>query len=223
VVIQEDALEAKVKSKGSASIERENPKELAQFREKVLSNISSFFSDLKDIKLCVFESLSDYAARPDLKGWVAASEVPDVEILNEEIRKLREENLRLSGTLHRPEVPTTAVAILSSNHDDELLALLEAIEIKVPAALTDDGEEAQSNLLEVAFQFRDSLINGVYNRQGMTDPARFYYFNILPKLRAYGLADNEAVEGVRYRRSFLNQAGMSLLAKLERKRLLSKP
>jgi hypothetical protein len=89
VVIKEDALELKVKTGGTALIEKENPKALAQFREKVLKNISSFFGDAKDITLCVYESMSDYAADSRLKGWVAADEVPDVKSLQEEVRTLR--------------------------------------------------------------------------------------------------------------------------------------
>jgi Domain of unknown function (DUF4062) len=70
VVITDAALEAKIKSGGSSYMEKDNPKELALFRKKVLSNISSFFEDPKDIKLCVHESLADFAANRDLKGWV---------------------------------------------------------------------------------------------------------------------------------------------------------
>lgn len=42
VVIGDNALEAKVKEFGTTVIERENPKQLRMFRDKVLSNISSF-------------------------------------------------------------------------------------------------------------------------------------------------------------------------------------
>ncbi len=72
VVIADAALEAKVKASGTAFIEKVNTKALAQFRDKVLKNISSFFSDPKDVKLCVYESMSDYAANSDLRGWIAA-------------------------------------------------------------------------------------------------------------------------------------------------------
>ena len=68
VVITDGSLEQKVKSGGTAFLEKENPKELALFRNKVLSNISSFFDDTKDIKLCVHETLADFAANRSLKG-----------------------------------------------------------------------------------------------------------------------------------------------------------
>jgi hypothetical protein len=43
VVINETAIEAKVKAGGTAFIKKENPKALELFRAKVLKNISSFF------------------------------------------------------------------------------------------------------------------------------------------------------------------------------------
>ena len=70
VVITEAALEDKVKSGGTSFIEKENPKELALFRSKVLKNISSFFSDSKDIKLCVHESLADFSSNADNWGQI---------------------------------------------------------------------------------------------------------------------------------------------------------
>ena len=91
VVINESALEAKVKEHGTEMLERENPKQLKMFRDKVLSNISSFFDDQKDIKLCVHESLSDFSSNRDLKGWVSADEVANTQPLLDEIGRLNEE------------------------------------------------------------------------------------------------------------------------------------
>jgi hypothetical protein len=101
VVITEAALEAKVKTGGTQFIEKVDPKALAQFREKVLKNISSFFSDSKDVKLCVYESMSDYAANSDLKGWIAADEVPDTKSLQDEIRTLRDNNASLMDEIQK--------------------------------------------------------------------------------------------------------------------------
>ena len=61
VVVDEVALEEKVKRLGSGAIEKSEPQKLTLFRQKVLSNISSFFSDYKDVKLAVYESISDHA------------------------------------------------------------------------------------------------------------------------------------------------------------------
>lgn len=62
VVIQDQALEKKVKNEGTSAIEKSNGAALQKFREKVLSNISSFFDDEKDIRLTVYESLAEFSA-----------------------------------------------------------------------------------------------------------------------------------------------------------------
>lgn len=99
VVITDEALERKIRAKGSDFGEKENPKQLRQFREKVLTKVSSFFEDCKDIKLCVHESLADFVARRELKGWVSGGEIVDTRPLFEEIKKLAEENKLLKASL----------------------------------------------------------------------------------------------------------------------------
>jgi hypothetical protein len=96
VVIDEAALEKKVREQGRDVIETAHAKELEAFRKKVLSRISAFFSNAQDIKLAVHETLSDIAYRYDLKGWVSGDEIPDIESFTDQINKLREENKRLT-------------------------------------------------------------------------------------------------------------------------------
>ena len=187
------------------------------------SNVSSFFSDPKDIKLCVHESMSDHIANPDLKGWIASDEVQDVKSLNEEIKKLREENAALTEKLEQSKIQGE-VRLKSTSNDslNELIEVLKATEIKVPSNITGGEKEQVSDLLHVMVNNKDTLINGVTNSSDVSDVAAFYYFNIFPKLQMHGLADNEKIAGVRYRRSFLNKSGQALLAYLEKKRILEK-
>jgi hypothetical protein len=222
VVITEEALESKVKSGGTKFIEKNEPKALAQFRAKVLSNISSFFSDAKDVRLCVYESLSDLAVDPALKGWVAADEVQDNKVLNEEIKKLRTENASLTEALRKLEAATAASRANSSNSNEELIKVLRAIQIDIPANLNASGEESSQDLYSIAYANKDHLINGCTDAERGADLEHFFYFKIFPKLQAHGLADNEKVPGVRYRRSFLNRAGRAFFADIERRLLLSK-
>ena len=103
VVIKESALDLKIKDQGTSVLERENPVELKKFREKVLNNMSSFFEDSKDIKLCVYESLSDFSSNRELKGWVSAEEVANVQQLLDEISRIRKENENLKAKLENAE------------------------------------------------------------------------------------------------------------------------
>src|SRR5687767_7810641 len=57
VVINEPALENKVKNFGSFMIETENPKQLKEFRTLVLNNLVRFWEDKKDIKIAIHETI----------------------------------------------------------------------------------------------------------------------------------------------------------------------
>jgi Domain of unknown function (DUF4062) len=226
VVISDAALEAKVKSGGTAFMEKDNPKELALFRAKVLNNISSFFDDHKDIKLCVHESLADFAGNRDLKGWVSGDEVVDTIPLFEEIKKLSDENKTLKETVSRMEVRLAAA--VSSPPDGtkdrflELRKLFKGIDVKIPAALNDEGNEITITLLDLFFGNRDVLVTGVTNSVNASPAEIFYYSNVCPKLQVHGLVVNEKVPSTRYRRSCVSSLGHAFLADIERSTLAAK-
>lgn len=77
--------------------ETQNPESLEDFRQQVLSYLSAFFSDNKDIKLAVHESLGTLIQDNKLVGWVRGDRqneglASELVYLNEENRKLRLEN-----------------------------------------------------------------------------------------------------------------------------------
>lgn len=220
VVITESALEAKVKAGGTVYMEKENPKELALFREKVLSNISSFFDDPKDIKLCVHESLADFAANRDLKGWVSADEVIDTKPLFDEIRKLAEENRQLKESLAEQEKRASSQTTKANESFQQLRKVLRAIEVKIPASLA-DGKETKLDLLSLFYGNKDTFINGVTNAAGASEAETFFFYNVCPKLQVHGLTVNEKVAGARYRRYAITREGSAFLAEMERKLLLN--
>ena len=220
VVITEAALEQRVKARGSDVLEKEYPKLLTAFRSKVLSNISSFFSDEKDIKLCVYESMSDHSENTNLSGWVSANEIEDAQALNEEIRKLREENVRLTETVKQMKAVAASKSGTSRTSFEDLKRLLQAIELTVPAKATSNNKAIKNNLLKLMYNMKDRLINGVTNSINSGELDTFLYFELFPKLQAHDLADNEKVAGSRYRRSFLNREGRAFIAQLDREILL---
>lgn len=219
VVITEAALEHKVKTGGSVFLEKENPKELALFRKKVLSNISSFFEDIKDIKLCVHESLADFAGNRELKGWVSGDEVVDTKPLFEEIRKLSEENHKLREALAAQQKRASSHSSRDGESYSELQKVLRAIEVKVPATLN-GGAETKVDLLSLFYYNKDTFITGVTNAHGVDKTESFLFYNVCPKLHVHGLVENEKVAGVRYRRYAVTKQGGAFLAEMERRILL---
>ena len=85
IVINEDALKDKIEAMGSVVLDKDNPQKLMDFRAKVLSKMSSFFSDPKDVKLAVLETVPQLAQEYELKGWVRATELLDTKALADEL------------------------------------------------------------------------------------------------------------------------------------------
>ena len=76
LVIKEDAQEAKRSEDAAKYSEARNVEKLEVFRGKILKDkVCGFFSDRKDIKNEVLKSLSKFAEKLELKGWVPASEI----------------------------------------------------------------------------------------------------------------------------------------------------
>ena len=98
-VINEDAIDVKIQEHGRSIIETENPKELKEFRELVLSKMSRFWSDTKDIKISISETLSHFARKDDLVGWVRPTDQADIPALADEIARLSHENSGLRTQL----------------------------------------------------------------------------------------------------------------------------
>lgn len=221
VVIKEDALEEKVKVHGTSVLEKDRQVELKLFRQKVLSNMSSFFEDEKDIRLCVMESLPDIAASRDLSGWISGDEVPDTKALIEEINKLSKEVAELSK--ENSDLKTKMANGKKDGTEEEFQALekiLKSIKIKVPPSATEKDDDMEVSLYELFLQLKDVIVTGITNQAGQHDSYGFIYNNVCPKLQIHGLVQNEKVAGVRWRRFSTTKLGQEFLAYVERKKLL---
>ncbi len=220
VVIKKEALEAKVKVKGTEVLETENPKLLKNFQEKVLSSMSSFFEDLKDVKLAVYESLGDFSLDPELSGWISGKEIPDVSALRAEIDSLKATNAALEAKATRGR---SATKTSDSVDFEELNLILLATPVTIPKAAWDPPkkEDVIVTLHAAMLQEADRLVAGV-SSYGSNEYMKYLYFSLLPKLQVLGLAENEKPPGSSARRSYLNKEGQRYLAWLQRKALEKK-
>ena len=219
VVIKEEALERKVKEHGTDFLERDEPKSLSEFKKKVLSNMSSFFEDVKDIRLCVHESLSDFSANRKLKGWVSADEIIDTHDLAEEIKKLNEENRKLKSDI---EAKDKKLNTLTNDKDIELKELHDVLletKLTIPAKSFGADKDIDTNLLKVFVQCQKILVNGITNSINVEDAESYLYHTVSPMLRIHGLMENEKVTGVKYRRYVISDKGLKLLSYLEKNKV----
>lgn len=219
VVIKEEALEKKVKEHGTDFLERDEPKSLSEFKKKVLSNMSSFFEDVKDIRLCVHESLSDFSANRKLKGWVSADEIIDTHDLAEEIKKLNEENRKLKSDIESKDKKIKSLLNNKDSEFRELADVLNEIKITIPKKRTKADDDIETNLLNIFVTCKDSFVNGITNDINMKDWDNFLFYEVSPMLKIHGLMENEKVTGVRYRRYVATELGTKLLAYVEKEKI----
>jgi hypothetical protein len=119
-VIKEEAIQARVKIHGTDVIEMDNQNELKAFRAEVLTRISKFWEDAKDIKITIMETLAPLAKRAELVGWVRPDTQSNVSALADEIARLSRENSRL-----REQVSFASPASYMGLDYSEMKALLE--------------------------------------------------------------------------------------------------
>lgn len=94
-VIKDGAIDERVKSEGKEVLELENPQKLKEFRAEVLSKMSEFWEDTKDIKITITGKLSQLMKRENLVGWVWPSTQSNLPALADEIARLSKENAQL--------------------------------------------------------------------------------------------------------------------------------
>lgn len=94
-VFSDAYLEAKVKAAGLSAVETVNGVQLKAFREAVTKKICRFFGDVNELKLIVFESLSNFDRNEGLAGWIRGSDTIDPKAALEELSRLRAENTSL--------------------------------------------------------------------------------------------------------------------------------
>ncbi len=228
VVITEEELKRRVAEHGNIVFETDYPDKHRAFREKVLSKMSSFFTDYKDVKLAILETVPQLAAEHDLQGWVRASEIPDTKALADELSRLHAENreFREKAKLQSKPLAQQASARADTMKEfSELAAVMQKITVDIAglkSVLKKNGMDKvndmpkEAPLLLLAFHFKDALMTGVDNRIGMSDLANFIFFTLCPKLQTYELMQIEKIAGVQYRRYSVTKKGLQFFAYLEK-------
>ena len=146
IVISEDALDGKVTKKGRSVLEQENPQKLRTFKDLVLKNLVKFYDDTKDIKIAIHETLSDFAYRKELVGWIRGDNSVNTAQVAEEIARLTRENSELRNQLSKNDN-----FLYSSLTYGELKGMLEKSKYS-----KEDGTE--SNMFEFIVQNGEQFV-----------------------------------------------------------------
>lgn len=172
IVISKEALEKKVKENGTSVIEQEYVKELKLFQELVLTNLVSFYDDKKDIKISIHETLSDFAYRKELIGWIRGDNSINTATLAEEIARLTKENSEL-----RNQSAKNSNVLYSNLTYEELKNLL--IQSNYPS------QNVTKNLFEYLIENGYAFIETNYmNNEDLKYLNKYFVYKILKKTRS---------------------------------------
>lgn len=177
-VIDDKAIDPRVRREGAAFIETANGGKLADFLVLVLSKLCKLWEDSKDIKIAITETLAHIARRDDLVGWVRPTAQTNLAALVNELARLSQENASLRS-------------VASSNHAVMHFNGLSFSELK---ALLEKSGAIKSLIVN-----REELVLGHY-RDRTQDPniAELTMRGLLRSDGAYYLLTEEG-------RSFLNK------------------
>lgn len=217
VIMKDDALNEKVKQKGRDVLESDNPQKMKDFQKKVMSYMSSFFEDNKDIKLAVHESVGKLQQENKLIGWVRSDEVLDpkqyldqITALQHEKEVLNKENIKLKKSTPKSQ---------DSEEFTEIVSLFEKEKISLKTLKNDEHEVPDEISLLRAFQaFKGALIVGATNSANANTQDTFIFYELAPKLQIHGLMRLEKItNSSAARRYIITDKGLNLLAFIAKK------
>ncbi|WP_117161448.1 DUF4062 domain-containing protein [Paraliobacillus sp. X-1268] len=213
IVINEDTLEEKSKVIGSQVMEREYYKEHQEFRGEVLGKISKFFSDLKDIKLTVLESLKEYERDSSLYGWVSGKDIGNYEEILKENHDLLHEVTKLRKVSDKLEEKLKKENEINGFSYKMIRKYLIDTPIDVPENFPVDSVAGKSEALLTMFMaFRDDFSIGITNEMGMDTDRKFAFFRLAPKLMNFNLVEKVKVANREYQRIQLSKDGLKFFS-----------
>lgn len=197
VVMRPHVLEARVKAHGLAVAETDNKALLKAFEQKVLSNVSSFFEDEKDIKLAVFETLPVLQSKRDMVGWIRGDQVIDSAPFREQNERLQREvdNLRAQLAVAHEKAERTRDP--EQEKIEEVIKALENTPLTVPVDVLPAGSAKPWKTTQLAFLAANCsrFVGGLSNRVGSHERDLFLYWNVANVLAVYGILKNVKLQG----------------------------
>lgn len=195
VVIDEGHIEERVKQFGTKVIETEHSQKLKDFRALVLSRMSKFWRDPRDIKLAILETMSEFSRRDDLTGWIPGNEAVNGGALAEEIARLTKENAELRERAAKSSVPSTYSGLTF----EDMYALL----LKSKLDVSNNSAEMVERLEAIAKAFghdEPKVLHVFWMLSGIMGGTRGIgtsseLLPLVQKLEAFGLVEFDSVGG----------------------------
>ncbi|MGM1044842.1 MAG: DUF4062 domain-containing protein [Bacillota bacterium] len=212
IVVDEKRLTEKAKE-NPEFMERLHYSKYLEFKDEVLSNISKFYEDLKDIKLVVMESLKEYESDTALAGWIKADSVSNIEeVLLENTQLLRSID-SLKEEISSLKMRNEKKEQIGDHSFEDLVNVLSAMKLKVPEKFT--AYSTCDSILTFFLAIRYSLATGFSTHVDKDSFGAYAKRNVIPQLMAFGLVDKVKLNGTNVERLQTSKDGHKFLAKYE--------
>lgn len=219
VVLNDEALEEKVKTLGTAAIETANGPIYNEFKESVLKRISRFVREVKDIKLALLETVSDFQQRYQFTGWVSGKDIPDTEQLYKDLARLTAENEKLKQGVQ--QLKTKQDVSINGLSFSQITDSLSKRTIILPANIFKKPEDEEVNLLAAFKLYGKAFANGLHNASNSDDFEKFLFYQLAPEFIIFGLMEEKKLTGKHFQRRQTSKEGNKFLAHLQANELLT--
>ncbi|PFR04425.1 hypothetical protein COK31_11180 [Bacillus cereus] len=213
IVINDDALNEKVSKYGAVVLERENYPNYVEFKKEVLSKISKFYSDVRDIKIAVLESLKEFEKNKKLTGWVSGSEIKDVNSLMKDNYNLLKENAKLQKQLQQLQIKMDKETDIDGISFEEVKSCLKQ-KIYQPSkheVVHKAFGEEKFDAYELFLMSNSMFASGVTNQYGCSKLETFLFHKLSPVLMQFSLVEKVKLAGVKYQRIQTSKVGLKFL------------
>ncbi|WP_135552086.1 DUF4062 domain-containing protein [Paenibacillus cymbidii] len=211
IVIDENALNEKIKKYGVSVWETENLDKYKEFRNLVLEKICKFYTDTRDIQLAIHQKMAEYEKDEKLTGWVNSKDVPNVGSLIKQIDKLTKENAKLISS---SESKKKNLEFHDGYSFEELCKKLNDIKINIPGSISSDGKSITVDLLGLYVSNQNLYATGITNHNDSNKKVEFLFYTLAPKLLTFGLLEKVGLPGGTYQRIQNSSLGNRFLAKI---------
>lgn len=216
VVIDEAALAEKVKVYGMEVTERQHYQQYTIFRKEVLEKVSRFFTDSKDIKIAVLESLGEYQQDMSLNGWVAGSEIENSKKYEQENYDLLKKNMELERELKLTKEQLYKEDEIDGSPFDEVVNYLKSREVTFPDDLVElrKIKEPTMSIYKVFNTYQSAFAEGISNERGAR-LKEFLYLRVGLQLLPFGLLDKVDISGTPFHKIQTSKAGYKYLKQVK--------
>ncbi|MED3350091.1 DUF4062 domain-containing protein [Bacillus thuringiensis] len=213
IVINDDALNEKVSKYGANVLERENYPNYVEFKKEVLSKISKFYSDVRDIKIAVLESLKEYEKDKKLTGWVSGLEIKDASSLMKDNYNLMKENTKLQKQVQQLQIKLDKENEIDGMSFEEVKSCLEQKMLRPDKhGVTVENMKGKSFSVYELFTLTSNFFaSGITNQAGNDEVEIFLYQKVAPILMQFSLVEKVKLAGVKYQRIQTSKVGLKFL------------